>query len=138
MESVLPGSALRNAPAALRNASRSSVFPSPAAPLSMKRNPSTGELFAVWDDLSPERKIPRTPESWNRTPLVLARSSDGGKSWHGHIELENAPDHGYCYTAMHFTGDALLLGYCSGGGTSGVLQTLTLARLEYRSEPGGA
>ena len=117
---------------------RNEAFPSPAAPLSMKRNPSTGELFAVWDDLSPERKIPRTPESWNRTPLVLARSSDGGKSWHGHIELENAPDHGYCYTAMHFTGDALLLGYCSGGGTSGVLQTLTLARLEYRSEPGGA
>lgn len=88
----------------------------------MKRNPSTDELFAVWDDLSPERKIPRTPESWNRTPLVLARSSDGGRSWHGHIELENAPDHGYCYTAMHFTGDALLLGYCSGGGTSGVLR----------------
>ncbi len=107
-------------------------FPSPAAPLSMKRNPKTGELVAVWDDIDPRWNIDAKPKSWMRTPLVIAFSSDEGRTWHGHRKLEEQPDHGYCYTAMLFDGDDLLLAYCCGGGDSGVLQDLRIRRIELK------
>ncbi|NLF93034.1 MAG: hypothetical protein GX564_04015 [Oligosphaeraceae bacterium] len=50
-----------------------------------------------------------------RTPLVLARSSDNGKTWKGHLVLEDAPNHGYAYTAMLFDRGKLFLAYCCGG-----------------------
>ena len=90
-------------------------FPSPPAPLSMKRHPKTGELFAVWCDRDPRWHIKPFSRAWGRTPLVLARSLDNGASWHSHRMLEQDPDHGYCYTAMLFTEEALLLAYCCGG-----------------------
>ena len=105
-------------------------FPSPAAPLSMKRNPWNGELIAIWDDIDPRWDIPGKKASWMRTPLVIARSSDEGRTWHGHRKLEELPDHGYCYTAMLFEENDLLLAYCCGGGDSGVLQDLRIRRIE--------
>ncbi len=107
-------------------------FPSPTAPLSMKRHPESGELFAVWCDHDPRWKIERSEGSWGRTPLVLAQSSNNGISWHGHRLLETKPDHGYCYTAMLFTKEALLLAYCCGGGKSSkTLQDLRIRRIAY-------
>ena len=29
------------------------------------------------------------------------------------VEREDAPGHGYCYTALRFSGDRVLLGYCA-------------------------
>jgi len=105
-------------------------FPSNESPLSMKRHPKTGELVAVWCDIDPRWGITPTPTSWGRTPLVMAFSSDEGATWHGHRVLEDAPDHGFCYIAMHFTADALLLAYCCGGGDeSAVLQDLRIRRI---------
>lgn len=93
-------------------------FKSPLSPLSMKRHPQTGELWAVWNDHAPERAVHFDP--WpggkGRTPLMLARSCDEGATWIDHQALETAPDCGYAYTAMFFTGkDRLLLAYCCGG-----------------------
>ncbi len=106
-------------------------FPSQESPLSVKRNPKTGELFAVWCDIDPRWGIQPTPESWQRTPLVLARSTDDGQSWHSHRLLETAPDHGFCYIAMLFDDDALLLAYCCGGGKDGiVLQDTRIRRIQ--------
>ena len=105
-------------------------FPSPAAPLSMKRDPRNGDLIAIWDDIDPRWCIKNKKASWMRTPLVIARSSDEGRTWHGHRKLEELPDHGYCYTAMLFEGNDLLLAYCCGGGDSGVLQDLRIRRIE--------
>ncbi len=105
-------------------------FPSPAAPLSMKRDPRNGDLVAIWDDIDPRWNIQQKPSSWMRTPLVMARSSDEGRTWHGHRKLEELPDHGYCYVAMLFDGDALLLAYCCGGGENSVLQDLRIRRIE--------
>lgn len=107
-------------------------FPSMHSPLSMKAHPETHELFAVWADLDPRWNVKQQEGSWLRTPLVIARSTDNGQSWHDHRMLESEPDHGYCYIAMLFTDDnALLLGYCCGGG-KGVccLQDLRLRRIE--------
>ncbi len=106
-------------------------FPSDESPLTMKRDPKTGELVAVWCDLDPRWGIRPEPSSWRRTPLVIARSRDEGATWQNHRLLEDAPDHGFCYIAMHFADDALLLAYCCGGGTdSTVLQDLRIRRIE--------
>ncbi len=118
-----------------------SRFHSPKAPLSMKRIPSTGDLLAVWDDaalalklwggakrLSPDCWI--KDASWGRTPLVSAVSRDDGRTWSRSRIIEREPDHGYCYTAIHFVDDAVLLAYCCGGGqTSHVLQDLRIRRI---------
>jgi sialidase-1 len=109
-------------------------FPSPLAPLSMKLNPKSGELFAIWCDRDPRWQIDALAESWGRTPLVMARSKDNGHSWYGHRLLEAKADHGYCYTAMFFTEEALLLAYCCGGGKdSQVLQDLRIRRVPLES-----
>lgn len=115
------------------NAVRADEFLSPCSPLSIKRRPSHHELFAVWNDQHPRWNIPKPDSTWMRTPLVLARSSDEGRSWHCHEIIESEPNHGYCYTAMFFTDDALLLAYCCGGAPDGSvtpLQDLRIRRIE--------
>ena len=96
-------------------------------------------MLAVWDDHSrrwkPPKKKTRQPggagdPSWGRTPLALAVSSNDGKTWKLAKLIEQDPSHGYCYTAIHFVEDAVLLAYCcGGGGNSAVLQDLCLRRL---------
>ncbi|OPZ82927.1 MAG: Sialidase B precursor [bacterium ADurb.Bin429] len=112
-----------------------SAFQGPCAPLSIKRLP-TGDLLAVWNDHS-GRLTPVPTEagwsstSWGRTPLVCALSRDDGATWERHKLLEDDPTHGYCYTAIHPTDDAVLLAYCCGGGDSGVLQDSRIRRVTY-------
>ena len=92
-------------------------FKSPNSPLSMKRHPETGELWAVWNDYAPQRAVHFEPwrNGLGRTPLVLARSRDEGATWSDHMLLESAPDHGYAYIAMLFLeNNRLLLEYCCG------------------------
>ena len=50
-----------------------------------------------------------------RTPYVIAVSRDNGRTFTEGIAFEWEEDRGYCYCAMHFTKDALLLGYNAGG-----------------------
>lgn len=96
-----------------------SQFVSPCSPMQVKRIPSTGHLLAVWNDHSGRFKVRKpTPISWARTPLVSAISKNEGKTW-GHFKLlEKAPDHGFCYPAIHFTDEAVLLSYNAGGASS--------------------
>ncbi|MAE60041.1 MAG: sialidase [Planctomycetaceae bacterium] len=107
-----------------------SGFISPCSPMSVKRIPSTGDLLAVWNDISGRYKVKAAERSWRRTPLVCAVSGNEGKTWRHHKALEKEPSRGYCYTAIHFVGDAVLLGYCAGGGRDGmVLDTLRVRRM---------
>jgi hypothetical protein len=110
---------------------RPSAFRSPNAPMSVKRIPSTGDLLAIWCDHSGRWKLPKPkPASWTRTPLVSAVSRDDGRTWQHHRLIEKSPDHGYCYTAIHFVDDAVLLGYCAGGSsTKIVLDRLRVRRM---------
>lgn len=102
-----------------------SVFISPCSPLSMKRIPSTGDLLAVWNDQSQLSE----PIS-ERRPLVCAISSDEGATWKHRTILEDSPRHGYCYTAIHFVDDAVLLAYNAGGPRpQGPLQRLRMRRI---------
>jgi len=107
-------------------------FLSPCSPLSIKRNPFSGNLIAIWNDHAPKYGVIPGAESWGRTPLVIARSSDNGASWKDHTPLESDPDCGYCYTAIHFNRDnSILAAYCGGGKTYGtaVLQDLVIRRI---------
>lgn len=118
---------------------RPSRFRSPQAPMTIKRMPSTGRLLAVWNDLTPGWGVPRkrlvdgwaNDASWGRTPLVAAISTNDGRSWRHARAIETDPNRGFCYIAIHFTEDALLLAYCCGGRESVVLQDLCIRRVTW-------
>ena len=104
-------------------------FPSTEAPLSMKRDPVTGRLAAIWCDRDPRWHITPSKGTWERTPLAIAWSDNEAHSWHGHRLLENDPNAGFCYTAILFTKDALLLAYCCGHLPHVPLQDLRIRRV---------
>ncbi|MGI9109617.1 MAG: sialidase family protein [Opitutales bacterium] len=83
---------------------------SPVSPASIKRIPGSSELLAVFNDHSGRVPFPKG----RRSPLVAAISKDGGATWGSPKVLEGDPDGWYCYTAIHFVGDDVLLGYCAG------------------------
>jgi hypothetical protein len=97
-----------------------SKFVSPCSPMQVKRHPTRKLLVAVWNDQSGYFKLPKPkPISWGRTPLACAASTDEGKTWRGRMLLESAPDHGFCYPAVHFTDDDhVLISYNAGGATT--------------------
>ncbi len=82
---------------------------SPRSPASIKRIPQTGDLLLVWN----ESDIDENGRG-KRTPFNLAISKDEGKNWIEKKTIENDPDGWYCYTAIDFTEDAVLLGHCAG------------------------
>ena len=110
---------------------RPTQFRSPCSPLSIKRIPDTGDLLAVWNDHSGELMAPPTgdhPQA--RTPLVSAISRNDGDTWTHARLLETSPQHGFCYTAIHFVHSAVLLAYCAGGAeTGGILNRLRMRRV---------
>ena len=84
-------------------------IPSPLSPATIESIPSTGDLLLVWNN-----NPPSNPGEGKRTPLNIAISKNDGKSWGKIKELENDPNGWYCYTAMDFTDDHVLLAYCAG------------------------
>ncbi len=63
------------------------------------------------------------------------RDKDDGKTWQAAVDIETDPGRGFCYTAIHFTDDAVLLAYCCGGGQSAVLQDCCIRRIEWNELP---
>lgn len=116
---------------------RPSAFYSPNSALSMKRIPATGDLLAIWNDSRPCWDLPEpvlgegfdANSSWGRTPLVAAISRDEGGTWERHKLVEDDHRRGFCYTAIHFHEDAVLLAYCCGGVDGGVLQDTRIRRV---------
>jgi sialidase-1 len=89
---------------------------SPLSPASVKRLPNSGALLAIYNDHSgrfpfPEDKIRRGTSAAARTPLVAAISHDGGVTWPWRRVIEGDPKMSFCYTAIHFVGDSMLLAY---------------------------
>ncbi len=94
-----------------------SRFTSPNSPLSMKRLPGADRLIAVWNPGPAYETRPLQRTGGDRTPLVVATGRTPAGSWTRASILDGADglDAGYCYTAIHFTPDAVLLAYCAGG-----------------------
>lgn len=110
-----------------------SVFSSPDSPLSMKRLPS-GELFAVWNPIPNYQTRNPAPMTNGRTPLVGSISKDEGKTWGNWLYFETEEDkNGCCYTAIYFTEEAMLLGYCAGTeADNGCFNRLRIRRIEWK------
>lgn len=112
-----------------------SRFTGPCSPLSVKRIPGSGKLLAVWNPIPNYNGRTLAKAGWGRTPLVLATSADDGRTWTDPVTVEDDPEHGYCYIAIHFTSDAVLLAYCAGGPQDGiclarsVIRKISLAKL---------
>jgi Neuraminidase (sialidase) len=102
---------------------------SPTSPASIRRLPGSSDLLAIYNDHS--GRYPFTKNK--RTPLVAAISSDGGKTWPQSKLLEPDPDGWYCYTAIQFVGDAVLLGYCAGDNKVGGLNRLRMRRIRLEA-----
>jgi arylsulfatase A-like enzyme len=102
---------------------------SPVSPASVKRIPKTGDLLLVWNDHS---RIDPTRRG-KRTPLTVAISRDEGKTWEKVKTLEDDPDGWYCYTAIAFVGDRVVLGHCAGNSKIGRLNLtqITLFDLDW-------
>jgi hypothetical protein len=85
---------------------------SPCSPASIKRIPKTGDLLLIWnnhDRIDPALR-------GKRTPLSAAVSRDEGRTWEKVKTLESDPGGWYCYTAVAFVGDHVLLGHCASSG----------------------
>lgn len=99
---------------------------SPLSPASLKRIPKTGDLLLVWNDhagIDAKRK-------GKRTPLTAAVSRDEGKSWDKPRMIEDDAEGWYCYTAIEFAGDRVLLAYCAGDPKVGRLNRTQITHFE--------
>ncbi len=82
---------------------------SPLSPASIERIPLTGDLLLLWNNnFKPER------DGGKRTPFNLAISKDEGLSWERIKTVESDPAGWYCYTAIEFVENKVLLGHCAG------------------------
>ena len=110
-----------------------SRFTSPNSPLSLKRVPGTARLLALWNPGPAYETRPLKPIGGDRTPLVFALGTTPAGTWTKASILDGLGeiDEGYCYTAIHFTSDAVLLAYCAGGEQD----KNRLARLRIRKLP---
>jgi len=99
---------------------------SPLSPATIERIPGTGDLLAVWNDHS---RVPESIRNKKRTPLTVAISRDEGRTWEKAKNLLDDPDGWYCYTAVEFVGDRVLLSYNAGG--SGGLPRLSRSAMTY-------
>jgi hypothetical protein len=95
---------------------------SPLSPASIKRLPHAKDLLAIFNDHSGDFPFVKG----KRTPLVAAISSDNGQSWPVRKVLESDPDGCYCYTAIHFLDNSMLLAYCAGDSKIGGLNRLRI------------
>jgi hypothetical protein len=83
-----------------------------AAP-AIKRIPKTGDLLMVWDDHSMVTSTTH-PYYGKRTPFTVGISRDEGKTWEKVKNIEDDVEGWYCYVAIAFVGDHVLLSHCAG------------------------
>lgn len=88
---------------------------SPLSPATIKRIPKTGDLLLAWNNHENVDELHRG----KRTPLNVAVSRDEGQTWEHIKTIEDDPDGWYCYTAVEFVGDHVLLGHCAGNRSKG-------------------
>ncbi|MCK5102134.1 MAG: exo-alpha-sialidase, partial [Cyclobacteriaceae bacterium] len=98
---------------------------SPLSPASIERIPETGDLLLLWNNNYKQGR-----DGGKRTPYSLAISRDEGKSWQKIKTIESDPAGWYCYTAIEFTDNHVLLGHCAGDTrTNNGLSTTHITRL---------
>jgi sialidase-1 len=97
-----------------------SALISPLSPASIERIGWSGDLLCIWNDHSGIHNYTKG----RRTPLCLAVSKDEGTTWSKSGIIEENPDGWYCYTAITFVKERVLLSYCAGDKEIGGLNRL--------------
>ena len=88
----------------------SSIISPHRSPATIRRIPSTRDLLLVWNDHSDVAD----EHASRRSPITTAISRDEGRTWRHRRVLEDDPNGWYCYTALRFVDDAVLMSYCAG------------------------
>lgn len=73
-----------------------------AAPVSISRIPTTGDLLAIWN---------HNPGASNRNPLTAAISKDEGATWIQFRNIEEGPDDAWAYPAVTWVENRALVTY---------------------------
>lgn len=89
------------------SATEASDMFSPQSPASLVEIPETDKLVLVWNNNNGDNPIIKG----KRTPLQLAVSDDNAQTWQNKLVIEDDPNGSFCYTAIHFTENHILLGY---------------------------
>jgi sialidase-1 len=100
-------------------------IPSPRSPASIERIPSTGDLLMVWNNNGGDDPA----IAGKRTPFNTAISNDEGKTWQHIRTLAEDPDGWYCYTAIAFVDDHVLLAHSAGNRKNKGLAVAHITRL---------
>lgn len=97
---------------------RAGAFTSPPSPMQIK---AIGDaVYAVYNPTPNYNGRENPPGCWGRTPIVLRKSIDDGKTFGDLYIIEEEPTRGYCYPAIFSTrDDCLLLAYCRGDAQDG-------------------
>ena len=91
-----------------------SIFTSACSPMEVLPA-GNGVLYTIYNPI-PLYNGREFNVSWGRTPLVIRKSNDWGKTWGDLHIIEDDPNRGYCYPAMFITNDGhMLCAYCRGG-----------------------
>lgn len=85
----------------------SNIISASQSPASVVRVPETNDLLLVWNHNTSSDPTLKA----DRTPLNSAISTDNGQTWRHQKTIESYEKGSYCYTAIHFVGDDVLLGY---------------------------
>jgi len=75
----------------------STGLPSPTAPASIARIPSTGDLLLIWNNSKPGPQ-----HTQDRFPLTSAISRDEGQTWRQIRNLDDSPGFTYAYASISF------------------------------------
>ena len=91
-----------------------SGFTSPDSPMQVVRY-DADTLYAVYNPVPNYNGKDKTPWVWGRTPIVIRKSTDNGKTF-GELNTVESGERGFCYPAVFFTADgSMLCAYCRGG-----------------------
>lgn len=108
-----------------------SIFTSPDSPMQVVRFDEK-TLYAIYNPIPNYNGRKKTKAVWGRTPLVIRKSEDNGKTFGDLFVIEDDETRGYCYPATFFTRDGkLLCAYCRGGEEDGAcLFRLGISKLD--------
>jgi len=100
------------------------------SPASIERIPTTGHLLLVWnngnDPLAAGKPV-------GRRPFTAAVSKDEGATWEHIRNLGTDPQGWYCYTAIEFVHDHVLLAHCEYPGLNSLQITRVSISWLYKS-----
>lgn len=112
---------------------RSKMTQPTTSPASIERIPSTGDLLLVWnngdDPLAQLKPV-------GRRPFSAAVSADDAATWKHIQNIGTDPEGWYCYTAIEFVGDHVLLAHCEYPRLNSLQITRFPVKWLYATPPG--